>query len=332
MSTAKLRPSVRTFQASDTGAAAELLAARHTRHRAVSPLLPERFTDPGECSAQVQALLDAGASGAVAEVDGSVTAYVLGVERPSAVWGRNVWVEAAGVALAEGVDPEVLRDVYATAAGPWVEEEGRDAHYVLLPVGDVGLVDAFFRLGFGAQHAHAVRPLAEAGWTPRWEHGVVREARLADVPVLAELDLELPRHQGLSPVFSAGEVPTYDEAVADWEESLGRPDDGFAYLVAEAAGRVVGSAVGCPLEKSSGHSPLMRPDGAAFLGFAAVLPAARGLGAGRALGEAVLAWAGPAGHSCIATDWRVTNLLSSRAWPRLGYRTTFLRLHRLLGH
>ena len=31
----------------------------------------------------------------------------------------------------------------------------------------------------------------------------------------------------------------------------------------------------------------------------------------------------------MVTDWRVTNLLSSRFWPRRGFRTSFLRLHRL---
>jgi hypothetical protein len=30
----------------------------------------------------------------------------------------------------------------------------------------------------------------------------------------------------------------------------------------------------------------------------------------------------------MLTDWRVTNLLASRFWPRRGFRTTFLRLYR----
>jgi GNAT superfamily N-acetyltransferase len=77
---------------------------------------------------------------------------------------------------------------------------------------------------------------------------------------------------------------------------------------------------------------LTLPENAGFLGFAAVFPDARGVGAGRALGEAVLQWCRTEQHSCVATDWRETNLLSSRAWPALGFRPTFLRLHRLLGH
>jgi hypothetical protein len=34
----------------------------------------------------------------------------------------------------------------------------------------------------------------------------------------------------------------------------------------------------------------------------------------------------------VVTDWRVTNLLSSRTWPRLGFKESFLRLHRLVGY
>jgi GNAT superfamily N-acetyltransferase len=95
---------------------------------------------------------------------------------------------------------------------------------------------------------------------------------------------------------------------------------------------VVGSAVGCRLEKSSANAGLARPDNAGFLGFAAVFPDARGLGAGRALGEAVLAWSAEQQHSCVVTDWRTTNLLSSRAWPALGFEESFVRLHRHLGY
>jgi GNAT superfamily N-acetyltransferase len=63
---------------------------------------------------------------------------------------------------------------------------------------------------------------------------------------------------------------------------------------------------------------------------AARLPEARGLGAGRALGEAVLKCARDAGHATVVTDWRETNLLSSRTWPRLGSRSTYRRLYRAI--
>jgi len=102
--------------------------------------------------------------------------------------------------------------------------------------------------------------------------------------------------------------------------------------VVERDGTVVGSAVGCALEKSSVHLSLARPDNAGLLASAAVFPYARRVGAGRALGEAVIGWAAQSGHDSVVIDWRVTNLLASRAWPAIGFAETFLRPHRLVGY
>jgi GNAT superfamily N-acetyltransferase len=102
--------------------------------------------------------------------------------------------------------------------------------------------------------------------------------------------------------------------------------------VAEIGGDVVGAAIGCPVEKSSAHVGPARPDRAGYLTWAVVLPAARGRGAGRALGEAVQGWCRDEGYRSIAVDWRSANLLASRTWTRLGFRPTFFRLHRRLGY
>jgi predicted N-acetyltransferase YhbS len=98
--------------------------------------------------------------------------------------------------------------------------------------------------------------------------------------------------------------------------------------VAEIDGRIVSAFVVCPVELSSTHSGLVRPPGAALLAWAASRPERRGGGAGLALTDACVAWAAGRGHPAIVTDWRVTNLLSSRFWPRRGFRETFLRLYR----
>jgi len=130
-------------------------------------------------------------------------------------------------------------------------------------------------------------------------------------------------------VFSAGEIPTVEEALDEWTEGIDNPAD--ATFVAERDGVVVGSAVGCPVEKSRMHAGLARPEDAGFLGFAAVRPDARGHGIGTALGRAVMGWIAGSGYRAAVTDWRATNLLSSRTWPRLGFRPSFLRLHRVVG-
>jgi GNAT superfamily N-acetyltransferase len=316
------RVRVRAFEPGDVDEAGRLLAHRHRRHRLAEPLLSERWEDPAVGRAELSDVLEKG-SGAVAEEDGRLTGFVLGAAKESPVWGPNVWVESAGVA---GDDPETMRDMYAVAATRWVAD-GRTAHYVIVPSHDSAIVDAWFRLGFGQQQAHAIRDVPTEEPVTKV---TVRRARRDDIDVLARLELTLPEHQGLSPVFSAGTVPTYDEAQADWEADF--DDESYATFVAEVDGRVVGSGIGCALEKSSSHLGPARPDNAGFLGFAAVLPEARGTGAGRALGETVGWWAARAGFDSVVTDWRVTNLLSSRTWPRLGYRTTFLRLHRSIGY
>lgn len=317
------RLEVRPLAADDLPEAAALLAERHRRHRSARPLLAPRFEDAVEAEKALPSLDEA--SGAAAFRAGKMVAYVLGGPKSSPVWGPNVWIEAAGTAATE---PEAVREAYARAATRWVDE-GYNAHYVLVPATDPDLVRAWFRLGFGQQHAHAVRPVA-TGVPPLPDGLTIRRAVRDDIPFLAQLEVVLPTHQGLAPTFSAGVVPTVEESAADWEDDF--DDESYTTFVAVRDGAVIGSAVGCALEKSSSHSGPARPDNAGFLGFAAVFPDARGCGAGRALGEAVIAWSGEAGYASIVTDWRVTNLLSSRAWPALGFEESFLRLHRLIGY
>ena len=62
----------------------------------------------------------------------------------------------------------------------------------------------------------------------------------------------------------------------------------------------------------------------------AVFPDARGLGAGRALGESYLAWSRDAGYAVAFTDWRSTNLEADRTWRSIGFRPVFRRMHRLI--
>jgi GNAT superfamily N-acetyltransferase len=320
------RTHARPFAAGDIAAAGVLLAQRHANHRIGRPLLAQRFEDAAAATAEVAAAFGtAGASGAFAVRDGEPVGYLLGSPKPGGAWGSNVWVESAGHAAADG---ETLRDLYAVAAAGWVES-GLTAHYALVPATDQELVRAWFRLGFGQQHCHGLRGLPAQ--PPQCPAGLtIRRAIRADIQALAELEVELQRHQCLAPTFSAFTVPTAEQAAREWAEDFDDPS--YTTFVAERDGTVVGSAVGCALEKSGSHTGLARPDNAGFLGFAAVFPSERGRGAGRALGETVLEWATHEGFSCVVIDWRVTNLLSSRTWPGLGFAESFLRLHRLIGY
>jgi hypothetical protein len=127
-------------------AAAELLAARHARHREAEPMLPE-LDDPR--AAIEREWRENGTSGVFAG-SGYLIAAPLRIHR-GPTWMR---VGIAGHAV-EG-DPETVRDLYAAAARRWVDE-GLTKHAVFVPSHDARLVDAWFRLSFGASATLAMR-------------------------------------------------------------------------------------------------------------------------------------------------------------------------------
>lgn len=318
---------IRRFEAADLDAAAALLADRHRRHRLAEPLLDPAFEDPDAARREIEAVLAIeGAGGWVAVRNGVVAGYLIGFAKDAQTWGPNVWVESAGHAAAE---PALTRDLYAVAAESWVAE-GRANHHVLVPASDEALVDAWFSLDFGQQHLHAVRdlPPADFGVRPRSEL-VVRRARTEDLDALAELENVLPDHMRGAPVFSGLRSRPVDEIRAELESDIADP--AYTYFVAEhEGGAVIGAAIACALAVSSGNAGLIRPEKAGFLGYAAVLPSGRGLGAGKALGESVISWARDQGFTSVATDWRSANIEADRAWRGLGFRPTFRRLHRAI--
>jgi GNAT superfamily N-acetyltransferase len=64
------------------------------------------------------------------------------------------------------------------------------------------------------------------------------------------------------------------------------------------------------------------------LAFAATRDDVRGSGAGLALTAFAFAWAHENGFNSMTVDWRSVNLLSSRFWPKRGFRPQYLRLYR----
>ena len=293
----------RPFADEDLDAATAFLARRHAQHREAEPLLPAEADFRG---AVEEVWREPGASGAVSE-----SGYLLGAPVDDAVWGPNVWVQLAGHAAD---DPEAARDLYAPAAQRWVDA-GNTRHYVIVPAHDAALLDAWYRLGFGQQHAVGLRSVpAEAAWPDE-----VRPARPDDEDDLVALAPVLPDYQAQAPVFGPGRVD-WDEA--DLRRKIVEDTAAGDIFVAERDGETVGAVY-----LAERDADLHRPH-CAFLAWAAVAPEARGGGSGVALTDAALAWARSRGHDVIAADWRVTNLLASRFWPARGFRTTHLRLYR----
>src|SRR2546421_8105418 len=156
------RLEIRAFAEHHLDAAASLLATRHRQHRAAEPLLSERFVRPDATRAEVASLwAQKHASGAVALREGRVVGYLLGTREDDRTRGANVWIKAAGYAVDE---PELIRDLYALSSQRWVDE-GRTRHYALVPQLEEHLA-AWFRLSFGAQQAHGIKPVDRRAWPP----------------------------------------------------------------------------------------------------------------------------------------------------------------------
>jgi ribosomal protein S18 acetylase RimI-like enzyme len=287
--------------------AAALLAERHAAHRVVEPLLPKRSDFAAEIARERE-----DASGAVALEDGAVVGFLLGQQRENFM-GPHVWSHVAGHAMR---DPELARDLYAAAAQQWVDD-GFTRHFVFIPSYDSALIDAWFRLSFGASAALAIRETA-----PEEFEGdvVIRHGTRDDYPEAARLELEMSRSMQPSPSFSGIELQTPEEVLAEWLEG---DDEDFELFVAERGGRVVGQFL---LYR---RPPNLRvPDRSIDLAQASTEPGARGRGVGRALTAHVIRWAHENGYPTMTTDWRMTNLLASRFWPKRGFRPVFLRLYR----
>jgi ribosomal protein S18 acetylase RimI-like enzyme len=300
--------------------AASLLARRHERQVARQQLLSMEHDFRAEVEA---AWSRAGASGRAAVADGRLAGYMIGWSRPDDRWGANAWIEAAGHAAD---DPELVRDLYAALAAEWVER-GLTAHYSLVPASDEGLVSAWFRLGFGAQSVNGIVSLAQAE-TAAVAGVRVREASEDDLDSMLELSTLLTEHHAASPVFTRPWSISDEDVRAFVQEELASPD--ACDLVAEVDGRIVGVLTVKPTQGYETHAGIASPPGAALLAFAVTMPEVRGRGAGVALTHAGFEWARERGYETMVVDWRETNLLSSRFWPRRGFERTFLRVHRTI--
>jgi GNAT superfamily N-acetyltransferase len=290
-------------------AAAELLAERHARHRLAEPLLPEDVDFRAQIESEWR---DEEASGVFASRGGEAVGYLFG--RPQ----KTGWLTVGIGGQALRGDAEQARDLYATAARAWVDA-GHTAHAVFVPASEAALVDAWFRLSFGASAALAMRETASE---EPFDAGVtIRPSTPDDLDVSARLDRELSESMVPSPSFSSMRLQSEEEYLDDWRDTWDEPH--FTHFVAERDGVVVGHTL---LYKRP--ADLRVPADSIDLANVATFPDARGGGVGRALFAHVLGWAHENGYPTMVTDWRMTNLLASRFWPRRGFRETFLRLYR----
>lgn len=323
------------FCQADLDEASALLARRHQEDCAHDPVLSKRFTQPSEARIaleqtwKVSTVNGIAVGGVVARYNGKMIGYLIGVPKIDDTWGRSVWVEFAGHAIDRSFGAELYRDLYAALSPTWVAL-GCLYHVANIAASDRDALDAWFNLSFGKEHVYGLRKTAPASdfdvpVDPTLE---IRRAGPADLDLSSELDDVISHHQGLAPVYSIIMPYDRDEARQETLEQLENAE--WKTWLALRNGRLVGIQVYLSARPPRGIGDMIIPERCSFLGFAATREEEQGRGVGRILTAHGLADDYTTGYTYCLTDWRATNLLSSRFWPRQGWRPVIYRLSRRL--
>lgn len=306
--------------------AGALLAAQHRRNRELLPELPARFEDRFVAQQAVTTLWRQKATQGVAAVKGGrLAGYLIGQAVIDPVWGRSAWMRPAGCALAAYQGADLVQDMYAVLAAPWVDE-GIFFHFAVVPTADLPQIAAWFSLSFGIEQVHALQDLDAIEATPAsLPPGLaIRRAGPEDRKALAELSSVIWQHQVQAPVWGI----MLPEVVADQREGWAELVDDLRCTVwlALLDGQVVGCQGYWPAEETDDN--LLIPPHCITMSIAATVQTARGRGVGQALTRHGLAQARAAGYRACETDWRSTNLQAARFWPRQGFTPMAYRLVR----
>lgn len=254
-------------------------------------------------------------TGAEAREGGTRVAHLVGALGEAPSRGKHVWVGLDDHSLAPGAEPGLLADIYAVAGEAWVAD-GYLTHIVVVPA-EGPLPALFFGLGFGQEQVHASGPTREEA--PSEPRGfTIRQAGPADIERVLDVADTISSHQAGAPVWAGLPVPKREEMREDWEELLAEESAVVLLAEREGEGETIGYVATYP-----GDEP-----GLAHLPVAGTRADARSGGIGVALVEHALHRAHRDGIHTVALDWRSTNLLASRFWPKRGFVPTHLRLRR----
>jgi GNAT superfamily N-acetyltransferase len=300
--------------------AAELLSVRQRRLRQAMPILPAAYED----AAASLPLLDAlaakdGSFGVIGRLDGEPFGFLLGYARPEPIWGRAAWSPIEGHAQADGVDPELVRDLYAAWSEHFVRQ-GYFRQYVHAATAEPDLMAAWVRTGFGQMQAHAARDLEVRAEPPP---GVtVRRAHAEDIGLVADLMPLVARALMMPPAYAIQLPEVWSTFGAAGEEELAEPDARHWVAIAQD-----GRALALASFYDAEPGPLTPPR-ATELAFAMTRPEERGRGLMRALTAAGFTEAAEAGAAHAIADWRTASLSTHRSWTALGFEPLYYRLHR----
>jgi GNAT superfamily N-acetyltransferase len=306
----------------DTGAAAQLLSARHRRDRTRDPRLPQAFEDPGTCRQQVEHAFDtSGWYGAAASIDGRPAGFLIMTPQltPSTSFLANFFPPrgaSAGYgahAAAEEAAYDVYRELYAACAEHFVAQGFFD-HSVSIPARDREAHRAFASLSFGQTMACAVRDVAPV---ERPAAAVsLHQGGAEDLDVVMTLAEELTLHHAKPPIMNPY-IRESDPAARDFQKNLLADPAANAHWVAYDGDRPVGMN---SFMQPFFLSPMTVPDKTVYLFQGIVAEDARVSGVGSAVLSRGVSWARDQGYQHVALHFATANLSGAKFWQSSGFQ------------
>ncbi|WP_244937474.1 GNAT family N-acetyltransferase [Brevibacillus brevis] len=308
--------------------AGQLLSNRHRLDREILSVLPIECEEENYATTAVKTIWSKPNSSGVAAIeDGKLVGYLIGQKIENPLRDRHVWINLEGHAISRNTSVELYRDLYSEASQLWVDE-GYFSHFALIPASQPELLHSWFRLGFGFEQTHALLSLLdrESPLPLSIPDVEIRLASPEDRSLVEDIANMIRTHQNKAPVFGYSLRDDPQELRKGYAGLL--DDHDVDFWIALKDGKIVSFQGYFPLDTSNVN--LNVPDRCVELGVAGTLDQFRGQGINYALTLHGLAHAKKKGYVYCMTDWRETNLQSSRYWPRQGFLPVSYRVSRLI--
>lgn len=316
--------SIVSFETSMLEEAGVLLAKRHQWDRLECTLLPEKYEDPAVAAEAVKELWEKpGAMGVALTEKGILVGYLIGNVVINSLRGRHAWVHPAGFAMDGSENYDLFRDMYAVLGEEWVKN-GIFDHYILVP-GSGGMeLNPWLHAGFGFEQTHALLDLKELELESYKTNNnlFVRKVSSRDRETLESFSTIISRGHAGSPVWGVS-LP----------EDVPETRDGYGEIVEEETfitwlAFLNDQPIGMQAYNTNKGSSHILPDKTIGLTVGSTFVEARGQGVSTTLFVNGLRHAIEQGFEYCETDWRTAHLLSSRHWPKLGFKPVAQRLVR----
>lgn len=254
--------------------------------------------------------------------EGQLIAFIISNVKKDHVFGRCAWVKYDGLALAEGVDAQVYRLLYAHISKLWITD-GCLKHYIIVPGSNDDVLKAWLFSGFAYEQVFGIKKLVDPEIKPL-DNITIRKAMPSD-------EKDLKSISGLIMSYQAGS-PTYAAALPELFSEI---EDGYGGLISDQEAHVLMAyqddtflGFTCGYFEGENIENMMVPYKNTELGVAGTFSHVQNKGIGTVLTLSLFRDAIEAGYENTTTDWRITNMKSSVFWPKMGYEPYAYRLVR----